>query len=158
MATTAISGLAHLEGETVAVLGNGAVQSDKIVASAAITIDTAASIVTVGLPYTSKLVTLNIENGSLDGTAQSKTKRIHSITVRLLRSIGLKVGTEDGTLDIVPFRGSDDLMNSPPFLFTGDKTVPYNKGYEEQGNIEVQQTQPLPQTVLALVAHIKTNN
>ncbi len=159
VATTAISGLTHLEGESVTILGDGAVQPAKTVSSGAITLDTAASIVHAGLSYTSKLVTLNIEAGAPKGsTAQSKTKRIHEVSVRMLRSIGLQIGTEGGTLDVVPFRGSDDLMNSPPALFTGDKQVPYNKGYETQGNIEIQQTQPLPMHIISLVAHIKTND
>jgi hypothetical protein len=159
VATTAISGLTHLEGELVDVLGNGAVQPSKTVASGAITLGTAASIVHAGKGYTSKLVTLNIEAGApVRTTAQSKTKRIHSVAVRLLRSIGLKVGAENGTLDIVPFRGSEDLMGSPPALFTGDKEVPYNQGFEEGGNIEIQQTQPLPQNIVAIIAHVKTND
>ena len=158
VATTAISGLNHLEGETVAILANGAVQPTKTVASGAITLSTAASIVHAGLSYTSQLITMNIEAGSEDGTAQSKTKRIHEVTVRLHRSLGLEVGAEGGTPDLVSFRDSADLMNSPPALFTGDKNVPYPKSHETSGNVKVQQTQPLPQTILAMIMHVKTNN
>jgi hypothetical protein len=58
----------------------------------------------------------------------------------------------------VPFRDSSDLLDSPPSLFTGDKTFPYPKGYETSGNIEIQQTQPLPQNIIALITRINTNN
>ncbi len=146
--TTSITGLDHLEGQVVSILGDGAVQPDKTVASGAITLSTKASIVHVGLPYTSKLVTLNLEAGSVDGTAQSKTKRINELTVRLYRSLGMTAGSEGQTLDTVPFRDSSDPMDSSPTLFTGDKKLPYPHGYETSGNIEIQQTQPLPTKIL----------
>ena len=133
-------------------------QPSKTVSSVAITLSTAASIVHVGLPYTSKLVTLNIEAGSQDGTAQSKTKRIHELTVRLYRSLGMSAGPEGSTLDIVPFRDSSDSMDVATSLFTGDKRLPYPKGYETSVNVEIQQTDPLPQTVLALITKLHTNN
>ena len=156
--TTSITGLDHLEGQVVSILGDGAVQPNKTVASGAITLTTKASIVHVGLPYTSKLVTLNLEAGSADGTAQSKTKRINELTVRLDRSLGMSAGSEGQTLDIVPFRDSSDAMDSAPDLFTGDKRLPYPHGYETSGNIEIQQTQPLPQNIISLISKINTNN
>jgi len=156
--TTSITGLNHLEGQIVSILGDGAVQSNKTVTGGAVVLTTLASIVHVGLPYTSKLVTLNLEAGSLDGTAQSKTKRINELTVRLNRSLGMSAGTEGGTLDVVPFRDSADSMDSAPHLFTGDKRLPFPQGYETSGNIEIQQTQPLPQNIIALITRINTNN
>lgn len=158
LATTAISGLSHLEGESVIILGNGAVQPSKTVSSGAITLETAASIVHAGLPYTSKLITLNLEAGSADGTAQGKSKRITEVTVRLYRSLGIQVGPEGGPLDIIPFRDSSDLMNSPPALYTGDKYLAYPQGHDTGGNVEIQQTQPLPLTLIALILRLKTND
>ena len=157
-AVTTISNLDHLEGQTVSVLGNGAVQASKTVSSGSITLETKASIVHVGLPYISKVVTLSLEAGADVGTAQSRTKRIHEVFVRLYRSLGVKVGPEGGTLEIVPFRDSSDLMDRPPALFTGEKRVPYPRGFETKDHIQVQQDQPLPMTILALISHVKTND
>ena len=156
-AATTFTGLSHLEGETVSILGDGAALVDKTVASGAVTLSTAASIVHIGLGYVSKMVTLNIEAGAADGSAQSKIKRIHEVVVRLYRSLGVKIGPEDGDLDIIPFRDSSMPMDHPPDLFTGDKFLPHPEGYTTDGNIEVRQEQPLPLTVLALVARVKTN-
>ena len=157
-AVTTISNLDHLEGQTVSVLGNGAVQASKTVSSGSITLETKASIVHVGLPYISKVVTLSLEAGADVGTAQSRTKRIHEVFVRLYRSLGVKVGPEGGTLEIVPFRDSSDLMDRPPALFTGEKRGPYPRGFETKDHIQVQQDQPLPMTILALISHVKTND
>src|SRR5690606_17538108 len=66
---TAIAGLAHLEGETVAVLADGATHPPRVVTDGAIALERAASTVHVGLAYASVLETMNLEAGSATGTA-----------------------------------------------------------------------------------------
>jgi len=156
-ATTAISGLGHLEGEVVNILGNGAVQASKTVASGAITLDTAASIVHAGLGFTSHMETQRIEAGSQDGTAQGKIKRIHEVVLRLYKSLGIEVGRTDGNIDKVPFRDSSDAMDSAPSLFTGDKRIDFAEGYNREGTVYIRQQQPLPLSVRGIFAHLKTN-
>ena len=68
-ATTTITGLDHLEGQTVKVFGDGVVQADKTVSSGAITIDSASK-VQVGLGFDARLQTMRLEAGAADGTAQ----------------------------------------------------------------------------------------
>ena len=148
--TTAISGLTHLEGETVAVVSNGAVQTNKVVASAAITADHAMTKGYVGLPYKSVLRTMRSEGGAAQGTAQGKQKRIHEVTLRLLNTLGAKVGVDENALDIIPFRSSADEMDQPPELFSGDKTIEFAANFDTDGFITVVQDQALPMTILAL--------
>lgn len=156
-AVTTISGLGHLEGESVAILGNGAVQSSKTVSSGSITLDTRASIVHAGLTYSSELETQRIEAGSADGTAQGKIKRIHEVILRLYRSLGIEVGRRDGSIDTVPFRDSSDSMDAAPGLFSGDLRVDFSEGFDRKGTVYFRQQQPLPLTVLGAFAHLKTN-
>src|SRR3546814_17498757 len=61
VAATTITGLDHLEGETVKILADGAVVADKTVSSGSITLVAAASVVQVGLGYTHRGKTLKIE-------------------------------------------------------------------------------------------------
>ena len=84
------------------------------------------------------------------GTSQAKNKRIGDITVRLFRTVGLKVGTSANELDTVPFRSSSDTMDKSLKLFTGDKTVEFNGGYDDDATITIIQDLPLPMTVLAI--------
>jgi hypothetical protein len=63
-AATSISGLDHLEGQTVSILANGATHPDKTVSSGAITLDRSATNVKVGLAYTSLLQTMRLDAGS----------------------------------------------------------------------------------------------
>ena len=79
---TTISGLSHLEGQTISVLADGATHPDVVVSSGEITLSSSASKVKVGLAFTSLLQTMRIDAGSQNGTSQSKTKRIYEITLR----------------------------------------------------------------------------
>lgn len=147
---TTISGLDHLEGESVTVFADGAVQNSKTVASGAITLDHSASVVQVGLSYSSILKTMPIEYGASNGTAQTKWKKIFDIFVRLYRTLGLKVG--DATAqDEVPFRTTSDPMDDAPPLFTGDKRVKTNNGWDRDQQIYVVHDSPTPCTLLALI-------
>ena len=148
--TTAISGLTHLEGQEVAVIANGAAQTNKTVSSGAITSDHAMTKGVVGLPYTSTLRTMRIEGGAQSGTGQGKIKRLHEVTVRMLRTLGAKVGTSSSTNDIIPFRSSADEMDQPPDMFDGDKKIEFDGDYDTDGFITVVQDQALPMTILAL--------
>ena len=157
-AATVMSGLDHLEGETVSVLADGAVVPDKVVASGQITLPDPATKVHAGLAFTSRLKTMRIEAGAQDGTAQGKTKRIHRATVRLFRTLGLKIGTDPAKLDTVPFRTGADTMDSAPPLFTGDKRVALRGGWNTEGRVVIQQDQPLPMHVIALMPQLQTND
>jgi hypothetical protein len=153
----AISGLDHLEGETVQVLADGAAHPGRIVAGGAISLSQPASVVHAGLCYESRLETLDLEAGAVDGTAIGKTKRIHRATVRLFASLGCAIGFDDEHLDLVSFRSSDDAMDRAPPIFTGDRTVHFPKGWDRAARVLIVQTQPLPLTVTAISPHLTTN-
>ena len=149
-AATTISGLNHLEGQSVAILADGAAHANKTVSSGAITLDRSVTKAQIGLPFTSKLETLRIDAGSAMGSSQGKNKRIGEVTVRLFRTVGLKIGTSATELDTIPFRSSSDSMDKPLTLFTGDKTAEFNGGYDDDATITIIQDLPLPMTILAI--------
>lgn len=97
--TASITGLSHLEGETVRVLGetdsgnpNYTDFGTYTVSSGAITLNKAANNhVIVGLDYNADIVTVPLEAGSTLGTSQGVIKRIEEVGIRFYRSIGCKV-------------------------------------------------------------------
>ena len=155
-ATTTLSGLYHLPGESVSILANGASHPDKTVASGGVTLDFSVTTASVGFAFTSNLETLRIESGSVDGTSQGKPKRIHAITLRLFETVGVEVGNGADDLDRIPFRDSSMDMDTAIPLFTGDKEIEFPGGFEDDDRIFVRQTQPLPLTVLALFPRMNT--
>ena len=76
---TTITGLDHLEGETVGVLANGAAHPDKVVTSGSITLDWAVTKAQVGLNYVSDMQTLSLEGGATAGTSQGLKKNVCSM-------------------------------------------------------------------------------
>jgi len=108
------------------------------------------------LGYTSKIQTLRLEAGSVDGTSQGKPKRIHNIVLRLFRTVGIEVGTDASSVDRIPFRDSSMDMDTAVPLFTGDKDIEFDGGFDDDATLYVQQTQPLPMTILALYPRLNT--
>ena len=153
-----LSGLSHLEGQTVSILADGATHPTKTVSSGAISLDRAAKKVKVGLAYTSLLQTMRIDAGSQNGTSQGKTKRIYEITLRLFETVGVEVGPDLDHMERIPFRSSANPMNEGIAPFTGDKEVEFRGNYDTDGFIFVRQTQPLPLTILSLYPRLVTND
>ena len=161
VAVSSLSGLDHLEGETVSILADGATHATKVVTSGAIALTRSATKVVVGLPYASVLQTMRIEAGAgqFEGTAQAKIKRISKVTLRLFETVGAKVGPSLDNLETVPFRTTSGAMDLPVSTFlAGDKEVEFADDYNTDGFIFVKQDQALPLTVLALYPTIVTND
>ena len=158
-ATISITGLDHLEGETVGVLADGATHADKTVSSGSITLDRSTEKAVVGLKYGSVLQTMRIEGGAAEGTSQGKTKRISKVVLRLFETVGAKVGPTEDNLETIPFRSSSDPMDTPvSTLIAGDKEIEFRDDYNSDGFIVVKQDQALPLSVLAIYPTVVTSD
>ena len=155
-ATSTLSGLYHLEGQTLSILANGATHADETVSGGGVTLDFSVTSGALGFGYTSEMQTMRLESGSQDGTSQGKPKRIHDITVRFHETVGAEVGTESGNADRIFFRDSSMNMDQAVPLFTGDKEIEFDGGFVDGDRIYVRQSQPLPMTVLALYPRMNT--
>lgn len=155
-AATTISGLSHLEGQTVQILADGAAHPDRVVTGGAVTLQVSASTVNIGLGYNSNVQTNRIEAGAGDGTAQGKMKRINKVVVRFFNTLGAKAGPDADHLDTIVFRTGSDPMDKAPPLFTGDKLVEWPDGYNFDGYIYIRQDQPLPMTVISIMPQVTT--
>jgi len=155
-AVTSLSGLHHLQGETVSILANGASHSDETVTDGSVSLNVSATVAAVGYGYTSVMETLRLEAGSVDGTSQGKPKRIHAITVRLHETVGAEIGSGADKLERIYFRDSSMAMDQAVPLFTGDKDIEFDGGFDDDDRIYARQNQPLPLTVLALFPRLNT--
>jgi len=155
-ATTTITGMHHLEGQTVQILADGSTHADKTVSGGSVTLDRSASKVHVGYSYDSLVKTLRMEAGAEDGIAQGKIKRIHGVTVRFLETVGAELGPNINKLDRLPFRDSSMSMDDAVPLFSGDKEIFFPSGYENDAQVVVRQNQPLPMTILAIMRRSNT--
>jgi hypothetical protein len=155
--TTTITGLTWLEGATVGVLADGSTHPDCVVSNTGvITLQRSASVVQVGLKYSSSGKTLRIEAGGADGPAQGKFKRIHRAIFRFFQTVG---HTLTGNTTIAePFRDSSMPMDQPVALFSGDKRWSYDGSYDLDGQISWEQDDPLPSNITLLGAQLETQD
>lgn len=157
--TAVITGLTHLEGESVKVLADGAEHPDRTVVSGQITLDSTYSVVQVGLGYTSVYKSLKLEGGAVIGTALTQTKRVGEIGLVLHNTLGLRIGPDSSRLNQIPFRTVGDAMDAPIPLFTGERTVQdFSGDWGSDPRIMIVSESPLPMTVLAIVPKIETND
>ncbi|MEL6278484.1 MAG: hypothetical protein AAFR28_06315 [Pseudomonadota bacterium] len=158
-AASKISGLDHLEGETVEVLGDGAVLAPVTVSSGEITLPVTVETAQVGLGYSAEIITARLEAGAEDGTAQGKKKRISDCIVRVLNARGGSAGPSPG--DLTRVRDLNDRipstpMGSPDPLVSDDVLVRFNPGYEAQLAIRFLHDDPTPCTIVAMYPQVTT--
>ncbi len=146
---SAITGLGHLEGESVAVLADGGNHNSKTVLNGQIILDRPASVVQVGLQYTSRLKPMKIPKGAL-GTGQ--TKIIKEAAINFYKTGYAEVGPniDDAELNPIIFREFDDAMDTAVPLFTGTINHKFTGGYEKNGDIIIQSSTALPLTILSI--------
>lgn len=155
------TGLDHLEGQTVSILGDGEVLEQQIVSGGEISINNSSAYVHVGLPYESDFETLNIEVGLRDGTTQGRKIKISNVTFRLLNTRGGFIGPDEDRIyeafttdnlsgatavEIAPAVGVGNNR-----LFNVDVRRPLGAGYEGGGRVFYRQSDPLPVTILAVI-------
>jgi hypothetical protein len=148
-----ITGLSHLEGQTVAVLADGSVQNQKVVTSGQITLDYAASKVVVGIPMTSELLTLPVGLIDIAGAGQGIAKNLNKVYLRVYNTRGLFAGPAQGPLREYKQR-TTEVYGSPPNLKTGEAEFVVDGFWGEAGQVLVRQVDPLPMTVLSITSDI----
>jgi hypothetical protein len=158
-ATSSLSGLDHLEGQTVSILADGSVHANKVVSSGGISLDRSVTKACVGLAYDSVLQTMRIEGGAAEGTSQGKIKRISKVVLRLFETVGVKVGPSLNNLETIPFRTTSSNLSAPvDTLIEGDKEIEFDDDYNSDGHIFIKQDQPLPASILAIYPTLVTND
>ncbi len=139
-ATTTITGLGHLEAEIVAVLGDGDLQSNQLVAGSQITI-TSASTVQVGLLYTAQLRTMPLSWAAQGVTIQGRIKKISEVIARYHNSGDFKVGKSATVGETVSIDGMD----------TDEQRETFPAGYDRLGYVFIYQQSAEPLTLIALM-------
>ena len=162
---TSITGLNHLEGQSVAILADGSVVSNQTVTNGAVTLPYAATQVTVGLPFQCQLQTLYLDPPNQPVTVQGRRKALYAATVRMDSSRGMKVGCNQPDASTQPNganaawsnlyewkqRTSTTAPGTAIPLYTGDARVTFSGTWATQGQVAIQQDYPLPLNVLAVV-------
>jgi hypothetical protein len=146
-AVSSLTGLNHLEGETVAVLADGATHPECTVSGGAITLSRSASVVHVGYGYNANCELLPLIFETTLGTTSGRILRPTHADIRLRRSLGLELGPDSSNLERVPFRSAGDPMDAPPPLFSGIKEIKVPIGHGLDPVLYIRQSDPLPASI-----------
>ena len=153
-AVTSVSGLGHLEGQTVSVWADGSRHANKVVTDGAIALDRSASTVHVGLQSDAYIRTLPAKAGAANGYIIGKTRAIASVRVELNDTIGGKAGQALDRLDNMNVRNRNDLMGQTPAMFSGTAEADFDRTHDRKGQFYIVQDIPGPMTILALMPEI----
>jgi hypothetical protein len=147
-----MTGLDHLEGETVSSLADGMVLAQQVVEAGTITIEPPAAVVHAGLPYQSLIESLDVNLQGAE-TVRNVPKIIKSVALLLSKSRGLKSGPNTSQLDdfkVREFEGYEDPLS----LVDGLQEVNVDGSFDKDGRFVVVQDDPLPVTILALIPRL----
>ena len=150
---TTFTGLGHLEGKTVNVLADGAVNPQCVVTGGTITIQQPASKVQVGLPITADLQTLPAAIQVDSGFGQGHFKNVNKAWLRVYQSSGVQVGPDTNNLVTYKQR-TTEAYGAPPALITDEIEIMLDPSWGANGQIFVRQTDPLPITLASLTLEV----
>jgi len=153
--TNTLSGLSHLEGKTVSVLGDGVDFGDEVVAGGAITLDHYGNLIHVGLPFESVIEPMKLHSGSTLGTARSKKQRINKVTVCVYETCGGKIGPDEDNLQDIS--GYFEKTYDEGELITADADVEFDGDWKNEATLCLKQDRPYPFGILALIPRVSLN-
>lgn len=141
--TDTLTGLGHLEGETIDVIADAAYQGEFVVSGGQVTIDNVASVITGGLNFTPVIQTMPLNIPLQNGPNAALPKRIVRAALELFESNGVLVNGQriaDKTMGVDVF--------DPPSPKTGLKRI-FLQGWDVEATLTITQDEPMPMTILA---------
>lgn len=152
---TTLSGLEHLEGEEVAILGDGNVMPRQTVVDGEVTLPNAVTRAIVGQPLKcrAKTLPLIVPDAGIEG----KRKRIVAVSPRLINSRGLKIGDSYTQLYDMKER-TTEMWGRPTALQDGIHYQPVGTTWNEEAFTYFELDDPLPVTLLSLVQDMEVGD
>lgn len=145
-----ITGLTWLEGETVSILADGAVEPQQVVKDGKITLTYPAEIVHVGLPFTADMKTLPVAMALQDGSYGSGHKKnVREIFFRVVNSSGTQAGPSFDKLSEYPSRSTEFAGNVPEPI-TDEIGFQIQPQWSQSGQVCVRQKYPLPLRIVSM--------
>lgn len=154
-AVNEISGLDYLEGATVQILADGSEQPEQVVTDGKITLDISASYVRVGLGYTKKVTTMNLDYPRQNGTIQGRKKGTSVVKLLLDKSYGGEVLVEDVSKRPTHIKNTlPENYGEPLELFSGICTATFRGGKDVNLYVTAYQDSPVPFNILSIMVDI----
>ena len=152
--TAAITGLSHLEGESVVVWGNSKDLGTYTVASGAITLSEAVTLAYIGLAYTARFKSAKLALGSSTGHPLTQRSRLDHVGLVLANTHaqGLRYGQDFDNMDNLPLieQGAAVTTGTIHEAYSED-SIELNGKWTNDSRLCLEAASPRPCTVLAAV-------
>lgn len=145
-------GIEHLEGKQVATLADANVLPQQPVIEGAITLEDAAVVVHIGLPYSAEMETLDIHISGQE-TLLDKKKLVKAASLIVNSSRGIWAGTDKDRLYEYPQR-EFEFYDNPVDDATGVVEINLDAQWSKNGRVFIRQTDPLPLSILAVIPRL----
>jgi hypothetical protein len=153
--TNVITGLWHLEGEEVSILGDGSVLPSQTVENGRLTLPIYVTRCSIGLRYTARAKTLPLT--STDAIIEGRRKRVTGIGVRVDKSRGLHSGYSLDQLYAIKERTSE-APGLPTRMISGVEHLMVSTNWDDNGQTYFVQSDPLPVTILSIVQEVEVGD
>nr|BDD44017.1 hypothetical protein 10 [Alphaproteobacteria bacterium] len=156
---TVWAGLDHLEGQSVSIVADSVVLANQTVSGGAVTLSEAASEVEIGLPYTHIVEPLP-PSALADAGVGRKVRMVEGL-YRIHNTSALRLDVGRGAKEVSLLQiGEDDILDTPPPEVSGDIKV-RALGWQVDGTRplwKIEQSAPLPFTLLSVTMELKVND
>ena len=155
-ASTTVSNLAHLNGQSCRVRADGSIMDDATPSSGSITLARNGTVVEVGLDYDVTVTTMPVTSDFNNGSILTEKKRLIRIVGDFYQTLGVYVTTTGTSSNVlVPERNlGEDVLDAAPSSYTGIKEV-YLNGWDRLAQVTITQTYPQPFTLLGLLIEVE---
>lgn len=153
LAGTVISGLDHLEGKVVSVLGDGNVLPQETVSGGQVNLDSPCLVAHIGLPIEADFETLDITMPNSPAFL-GNLKAVNEVVVITEESRGIFAGRDAGSLREFKQR-SNENYGDPIRLLTGRAEVAIPTNWDFGGRVFIRQSDPLPLSILGVMVNVK---
>ena len=147
---TTITGLDHLDGETVCVLADG-IKGSYIVSNNEITLDVAADTVLVGLPVRSEFEPFDLEVQFKGGDTYGKRKQLYDSKLMVWKSLGGSVAYDSQDYQDLVYHTAGENMDESIPLKDGWIEVFHESSYARQNHWRIKHDEPYPFTLQAVI-------
>jgi len=147
------TGLSHLEGLTVNIVGDGAFEGTAVVSGGQVTVDATKSCTEVGLNFTPLIETMPLNIPLQNGPNFAEPKKINRVTVDYFESLGIIIKNSSGQRARIVSKVMGEDVFSDPTPETDRKDI-WLMGWDNVATVTITQEEPVPMTILSVAVEV----
>ena len=149
------TGLDHIEGMTVDIIGDGAYEGQATVSGGQVTVMTGKTTTEVGIPFIPVIETMPLNVPLQNGPNFAEPKKVNRVSVDFYESLGVIVKNRLGQRARIASKtmGLDVFSNPTPFSARKDVWL---LGWDNEASVIITQDEPMPMTIIGIGVEVGT--